>query len=81
MAGKIALPNQPRPTMEALNALLAERGWTPSAGCWEDDGRVFCFAAESYPGTYGGAAASAVWSANGGWLVVDGSKPRGVRFV
>jgi hypothetical protein len=69
MMAKVALPDQPRPTMEVLNGMLAERGWTPSAGCWEDEGRVFCFAQESYPGT------------NGGWLVVSGPKPRGVRFV
>lgn len=74
------LDNQPRPTMDEANRMLAERGWTPSAGCWEDDRMVFCFSQESYPGTYGGAAAAVSWN-SAGWLSLPPVKPRGVRFV
>ncbi len=76
-------PNQPRPSLEDAKRMLSERGWTPSAGSWEDDngGRVFAFAQESYRGTYGGAAAAVTWSPEGGWLSLPESKPANVTFV
>lgn len=75
------LRDQPRPTLDQLDQILKERGWTPSAGRWEDERKVYCFSQESYPGTYGGAAAACYWSEAGGWLSIPESKPAGVRFV
>ncbi len=73
-------PNMPRPTLEQANAMLAALGWTPSAGCWESENVVFAFSQESYPGTYGGAAAAVTWNVEG-WLATPESKPKGARFV
>ncbi len=75
------LKGQPRPTLAQANQWLADRGWKPSAGCWEDERMVFALSQESYPGTYGGAAASVAWTAEEGWLVLPESKPARVRFV
>ena len=73
--------NTPRPTLDEAKQMLLDRGWTPSAGSWEDDGRVFAFSQESYPGTYGGAAAVVCWCLEGGWLQTPPRKPAKVRFV
>lgn len=72
-------PNAPRPTMEEAKQMLADLGWAPSEGSWEDERRLFVFACESYPGTYGGTAAAVTWSQ--GWLVTPPRKPANVRFV
>ena len=73
--------NAARPTLQEAKQMLADLGWTPSAGSWEDENRVFAFSQESYKGTYGGAAASVTWSINGGWLVLPDAKPSNVQFV
>ena len=73
--------NSPRPSMDEANNRLAELGWTPSAGCWESEHVVFCFAQESYPGTMGGAAAAVTWNSADGWLSLPDEKPKNVRFV
>jgi hypothetical protein len=65
--------------MEQAQRWLEERGWTYSHGSWEDENRLFAFAAESYPGTYGGAAAAVCWAH--GYLTLPPSKPSNVRFV
>ena len=76
-------PNAPRPTLQEAKEMLAELGWTPSEGSWEDDSsaRVFAFARESCPGTYGQTAAAVSWSPNGGWLSIPDRKPTGQWFV
>ena len=75
------LPNQPRPSLEEAKRMLADLGWTPSAGSWEDEGgRVFAFSQEAYAGTYGAAAAAINWDVSG-WLSLPASKPVGVKFV
>jgi hypothetical protein len=73
-------PNSPRPTMAEAKKMLADRGWTPSAGSWEDERMVFAFSQESYAGTYGGAAAVVSWN-QAGWLQTPALKPKNVRFV
>ena len=73
--------DRPRPTIEEAGRLLESRGWKLSAGSWEDENRVFVFSQESYPGTYGGAAAVVTWSIAGGWLSVPECKPSKARFV
>ncbi len=75
------IPNAPRPSLAEAKHILAQLGWTPSEGSWEDEGgRVFAFSQESYPGTYGAAAASVSWATTG-WLALPPRKPRGVHFV
>lgn len=70
-----------RPTLDEALALLASRGWTPSAASWEGEHTVYAFSQESYPGTYGGAAATVQWSGASGFLSVPEVKPVGVKFV
>ena len=76
-----ATKDSPRPTMAEARAILEKRGWTFSGGSWEDENHVYAFAAESYPGTYGGAAAAVHWSIAGAYLSVPPVKPKNVRFV
>ena len=75
------IKNSPRPSLETAKLLLAARGWTPSAGSWEDENTVFAFSQESYPGTYGGAAAVVRWRISEGWLDLPASKPNNFRFA
>src|SRR5574338_589529 len=56
------LKNQPRPTLAEAKQLLAERGWTPGQHSWENETHVYAFAVESFPGTYGGSAATVHWA-------------------
>ncbi len=46
-------PNYPRPTLDQLKDMLIAKGYTPSVGCFDEDGRVRAFSVEaSTPGTF-----------------------------
>jgi hypothetical protein len=43
-------------TLEVLKEQVRRAGFTPSAGCWEDEQVIFAFSVESHgPATYGAA--------------------------
>jgi len=50
-------------TIEALKRRLTDRGYRPSAGCWEDDETICVFSVTTYgPATYNHPCATIIYS-------------------
>ena len=73
------LKDQPRPTLAEAKKMLADRGWTPGEHSWEDETHVYAFAIESFPGTYGGSAATVHW--HHGYLELPEARRPTMRIV